>query len=156
VLIEQWLVVAGPSAIHKIDTWVSLAGPLMGLYGPTNPAFNQLVNVPINVSYTNMYKYLYTEEHQQFSLSNYWNDPYRKFLFIRISDRCQILTDQDLFREYCTELSAINGYNNDTIGDQLRRDSFLQLNRLLLFASPDDGVIEPWVIINYMHVRFMV
>jgi hypothetical protein len=43
-------------------------------------------------------------------------------------------------------MRAINGGDlNDTIGNQLRKESFLQLNRVLLFSSPDDGVIEPWV-----------
>ncbi len=50
----------------------------MGLYGPTNQAFNEMINVPANVSFTDLYQYLYTDEGQQISIGNFWNDPYRK------------------------------------------------------------------------------
>eukprot|EP01137_Pigoraptor_chileana_P029523 Opistho-2@14862 len=109
---------------HKCDTFVSLAGPLMGEYGP----YDFLQNYYPNITVPNLWRLLYTDVLQDtVSAANLWHDPFPE-------------------HGYLTKNKFLPAINNEVEGkyDARYRTNFARLRKLALFISPADESIFPW------------
>jgi palmitoyl-protein thioesterase len=109
---------------HRIDTFISLAGPQGGQFGSigeTLPAHYGNISTPL------LYLAFYTPYGQHaISVANFWRDN----LHI------------DMFYEHSEFLPRINNIVNAT---QRFKDNWLRVRRVALCGGPDDGTIVPWI-----------
>eukprot|EP01116_Phalansterium_solitarium_P013562 TRINITY_DN30953_c0_g1_i1.p2 TRINITY_DN30953_c0_g1~~TRINITY_DN30953_c0_g1_i1.p2 ORF type:complete len:289 (-),score=48.93 TRINITY_DN30953_c0_g1_i1:60-926(-) len=112
---------------HSCDTFISLSGPQMGQFGLAGEGDWIMERFP-NITADLAWLYLYTaREQDRYSPANYWRDPYHEEAFLRRVVFLPIM-------------------NNETFNDKSQefKDNFLQLQKLVLYGSPDDGTIVPW------------
>jgi len=108
----------------RIETFISLSGPQMGQFG----VIDSFRNFFPNLTTDDAYLVLYTELVQKlFSAANYWNDPFHQ-------------------TDYLTENIFLPILNNQTLNplSEEYKKNFVSLNKLVLFGSPQDEVIQPW------------
>ncbi|KAH3798351.1 hypothetical protein DPMN_151950 [Dreissena polymorpha] len=108
---------------HNVDTFISLSSPQAGQFGDTQ----YLKYLFPHLLRDQVYRIAYSEEGQNISVSNYWNDPHH----------------QDLYLKYSKYLAVLN---NETFSpdSQKFKNNFTLLKRLVMLGGPDDGVITPW------------
>lgn len=109
-----------------INTFISLAGPHMGLYGlfGSNWIEREFPGITTELAYLYFYR-SYVQE--TYSLANNWNDPFHQ-------------------AEYLRDVIFLPIANNQTANPSSHqyRDNFIQIEKLVLCGSPADGVIQPW------------
>uniref|UniRef100_A0AAJ7SKL6 palmitoyl-CoA hydrolase n=1 Tax=Petromyzon marinus TaxID=7757 RepID=A0AAJ7SKL6_PETMA len=108
---------------HRVHTFISLGGPLMGLYGGEPPwvqsAFPWFLSV--------VSAFCYWRLGQEVSVCNYWHDPTHQQRYLH----------KNLF------LPIINNETPHRMAQVFKRN-FVQLRRLVLVGGSADGELRPW------------
>lgn len=107
---------------HKVKKFISLSSPQAGQYGD---AFLHLV-FPALFART-AYELFYSRYGQKISISNYWNDPKQRELYLKYSELLPYVNNE-ILSENSTQY----------------RDNLLKLEEMILIGGPDDDVITPW------------
>eukprot|EP01012_Entosiphon_sulcatum_P015619 TRINITY_DN20579_c0_g1_i1.p1 TRINITY_DN20579_c0_g1~~TRINITY_DN20579_c0_g1_i1.p1 ORF type:complete len:300 (-),score=45.20 TRINITY_DN20579_c0_g1_i1:104-982(-) len=111
---------------HAVDTFISLAGPQLGEYGPY-----EFLNTTLgNLSLPDLWRVLYTPLLQHsLSIANFWNDPHVRPHYL----------SGNVF------LPVLNNERNANATDAARmKANFLRTRRMAFFGSPADNQILPW------------
>ncbi|XP_075915972.1 lysosomal thioesterase PPT2-like [Petromyzon marinus] len=108
---------------HRVHTFISLGGPLMGVYGGeplwVQSAFPWLLSVISALCYWRL--------GQEVSVCNYWHDP----------------TQQQRYLQKNLFLPIINNETPHRMAHVFKRN-FVQLRRLVLVGGSGDGELRPW------------
>jgi len=107
-----------------IDTYISLSGPHMGQYGLIPGIQVIFPTIELELAYLILYREIIQAT---YSAAGYWNDPFRQ-------------------TEYLTECLFLPIVNNQTFNSnsQEQKANFINLNKVALFGSPQDEIIQPW------------
>lgn len=105
---------------HQVQNFISVAGPLMGVFG-------KFINVPIELV-RQVYKLFYQRFMQDsLSVANMWNDPYVQHEYLK----------KNIF------LPVINNQTFNEKSFQWKKN-FLKTKNVILFGSERDDTILPW------------
>eukprot|EP01094_Clydonella_sp_ATCC50884_P024405 TRINITY_DN6115_c0_g1_i1.p1 TRINITY_DN6115_c0_g1~~TRINITY_DN6115_c0_g1_i1.p1 ORF type:complete len:321 (+),score=58.05 TRINITY_DN6115_c0_g1_i1:104-1066(+) len=116
-VIERW-------REHRVNTFVSIAGPHLGQYGATVGAFAPFENFTTEYAWTVLYS---RWAQATWSAAGYWHDPYHEKAYY---NRCKFLPSLNNMVE-----SDINS---------IQKRNFLKLNSTVLLGSSGDQVLVPW------------
>lgn len=111
---------------HRVHSFVSLAGPQMGVYGPA--FFDFMKTIPIikflqNATYQDICAVVYNSAGQLISVANMWHDP----------------VHEDLYLKGNSFLPKINGQTDDAEGNARRKANFLRLEKAVFLTGTVDG-----------------
>lgn len=109
---------------HRVQSYVSIAGPQLGQYGVSVGLFSKFENITTKLAY----RVLYTEAVQRtYSVAGYWHDPMHEWLYL----------------SQCHFLPTINNVKCGGL-DTRRKDLFLKLHSAVFLGSSGDATIIPW------------
>eukprot|EP00164_Ancoracysta_twista_P005688 GFYU01007811.1.p1 GENE.GFYU01007811.1~~GFYU01007811.1.p1 ORF type:complete len:219 (+),score=69.07 GFYU01007811.1:2-658(+) len=109
---------------HKIDTFISMAGPQMGVYGE----YSVMKYMWPSVLLPNLWRLLYNPVLQNMlSVANMWHDPNVENNFI-------------VNTNFIPELNNLRLHDNSA----RYRNNFLRVQKAVFFGSDGDEVIQPW------------
>ncbi len=122
---------------HRIDHFVSMAGVQQGIRGIPDSVGKYLPRWLDDLADDDVWRVFYSDLGQDISFADYWRDPAQQAAYQQHDAFLPVLdNDPDAGRAPPAAAGA---------GDAAsRKRNFLRVGEMHLFASPDDGVVNPW------------